>query len=247
MRTARAHAATTSAAKPHPRKESKVSTPASCAAGVIRTLAQSETALPSCRRATIGSQRPVSGSQAAKSGTSRWVFTGVMAHDCPRGCGDGERKSVRRADPLPFDRHVGLQERSVAPGVPWRLPQVRADGFLATQLLDPVGDRRRQIIAKAPTCRRWRPREEETRSANTGTFVCERDAAFLVVAKQAAHAGAHELRRAGRGHVDSVPVISSGRTHWSYCSAVRWPLATAASRRVMPSRWAVLAMVAALS
>ena len=45
----------------------------------------------------------------------------------------------------------------------------------------------------------------------------------------------------------SVCVISSGRTLWSYCSAVRWPLATAASRRVMPSRWAVLAMVAALS
>ena len=45
----------------------------------------------------------------------------------------------------------------------------------------------------------------------------------------------------------SVCAIRSGRTHRSYCSPVRWPLATAASRRVMPSRWAVLAMVAALS
>ena len=43
------------------------------------------------------------------------------------------------------------------------------------------------------------------------------------------------------------PVIFSGTTHWSNCSAVRWPEAIAASRRLEPSLCAFLAMAAALS
>ena len=42
-------------------------------------------------------------------------------------------------------------------------------------------------------------------------------------------------------------LMASGRTHWSNCSAVRRPNATATSFSVLPSLWAVLAIFAALS
>src|SRR5262249_21606257 len=48
-----------------------------------------------------------------------------------------------------------------------------------------------------------------------------------------------------RGH--HFPVIFSGRTQASYCSAVTSPSSTAVSRSVLPLAWAALAMRAALS
>ncbi len=39
-----------------------------------------------------------------------------------------------------------------------------------------------------------------------------------------------------------LPTISRGTTHWSNCSPVTWPLAMAASRRLLPSLCAFLAM-----
>ena len=39
-----------------------------------------------------------------------------------------------------------------------------------------------------------------------------------------------------------LPTMCSGTTHWSNCSAVTWPLATAASRRLLPSWCAFLAI-----
>src|SRR5207237_4241550 len=48
-------------------------------------------------------------------------------------------------------------------------------------------------------------------------------------------------------HFALGPVMSSGRTHWSNCSAVRKPSLSAASFKVVPSWCAVLAIFAALS
>src|SRR5262249_53655090 len=44
-----------------------------------------------------------------------------------------------------------------------------------------------------------------------------------------------------------IQTMSSGRTQRSYCSAVTWPEARAASRSVSPSAWALLAIAAARS
>ena len=53
--------------------------------------------------------------------------------------------------------------------------------------------------------------------------------------------GPHALKASAR------PTICSGRTHSSNCSAVTWPDASAASRRLVPSLCAFLAICAALS
>ena len=52
---------------------------------------------------------------------------------------------------------------------------------------------------------------------------------------------------AGRVRLFYRPTISPGTTHWSNCAPVTWPDATAASRRLVPSLSAFLAMNAALS
>ncbi len=48
-------------------------------------------------------------------------------------------------------------------------------------------------------------------------------------------------------HRRNGPIISSGRTHSANCSLVTWPSLSAASRRLVPSRWAVYAICAAFS
>ena len=63
--------------------------------------------------------------------------------------------------------------------------------------------------------------------------LCGFGALGTVVATVPGRAGVRRTQR---------PTMSPGTTHWSNCSAVTWPEAMAASRRLLPSLWAFLAM-----